>query len=199
MILLKENTYKMPEGKLFIFSAPSGAGKTTIVKNLLAINPLLEFSISATSRAMREGEINGKDYYFISADEFRTKINNNEFLEWEEVYKDQYYGTLKSELERIWTKAHHVIFDVDVVGGLNIKNAYPERALSVFVMPPTPETLKDRLLNRSTETEDSLRKRLEKAHWELGFADKFDIVLINDRLEDSVKKAVEMVETFILK
>jgi guanylate kinase len=189
----------MPQGKLFIFSAPSGAGKTTIVKKLLHHNPLLEFSISATSRALREGEKNGKDYYFMSADEFRSKIENNEFLEWEEVYKNQYYGTLKSELDRIWALSHHVIFDVDVVGGLNIKNAYPERALSVFVMPPTPETLKHRLLNRCTESEESIRKRLEKANWELGFADKFDIVLINDKLEDAVKKAIEIVENFIKK
>ncbi len=189
----------MSEGKLFIFSAPSGAGKTTIVKQLLVHNPLLEFSISATSRTMREGEENGKDYYFLSADEFRNKIENNEFLEWEEVYDNQYYGTLKSELERIWAKAHHVVFDVDVVGGLNIKNAYSERALSVFVMPPTPETLKDRLQNRCTETEESIKKRLDKAHWELGFADKFDVVLINDNLEDSVVKAIEIVENFIQK
>ncbi len=187
----------MSEGKLFIFSAPSGAGKTTIVKELLARNPLLEFSISATSRAMREGEENGKDYYFMSADEFRNKIKNNEFLEWEEVYENQYYGTLKSELKRIWAKEHHVIFDVDVVGGLNIKNAYQERALSVFVMPPTPETLKDRLQNRCTESEESIKKRLDKAYWELDFADKFDIVLINDKLEDSIIKAIEIVEDFL--
>ncbi len=195
--MLKENTYNMPEGKLIIFSAPSGAGKTTIVKQLLTLNPLLEFSISATSRSMRENEINGTDYYFISADEFRKKIDNEEFLEWEEVYKDQYYGTLKSELERIWLKKHHVIFDVDVVGGLNIKNAYSKRALSVFVMPPSPETLKQRLLNRSTENDESIKKRMDKAHWELGFADKFDLVLINDKLEDSVKKANEIVINFI--
>jgi guanylate kinase len=146
---------------------------------------------------MRENEINGTDYYFISADEFRKKIDNEEFLEWEEVYKDQYYGTLKSELERIWLKKHHVIFDVDVVGGLNIKNAYSKRALSVFVMPPSPETLKQRLLNRSTENDESIKKRMDKAHWELGFADKFDLVLINDKLEDSVKKANEIVINFI--
>ncbi len=195
----KGNTSKMPQGKLFIFSAPSGAGKTTIVKKLLLQNPLLQFSISATSREMREGEINGKDYYFISAEAFRNKIDNNEFLEWEEVYKDQYYGTLKSELNRIWALSHHVIFDVDVVGGLNIKSAYPERALSVFVMPPTPETLKHRLLNRCTESEESMQKRLEKANWELNFADQFDIVLINDKLEDAVEKAIDIVENFIKK
>ncbi|MFZ4401946.1 MAG: guanylate kinase [Bacteroidales bacterium] len=187
----------MHQGKLFIFSAPSGAGKTTIVKQLLALNSQLEFSISATSRSLREGERNGKDYYFISAEEFRSKIRNNEFLEWEEVYENQYYGTLKSELDRIWALSHHVVFDVDVVGGLNIKNAYPERALSVFVMPPTPEILKDRLINRCTENEESIKKRLEKAEWELGFADKFDTILINDKLEDSIRKANEIVENFI--
>lgn len=187
----------MAEGKLIIFSAPSGAGKTTIVKQLLAAFPQLEFSVSATSRAMREGEINGKDYYFIPADDFRKKIAENEFLEWEEVYQNQYYGTLKSELQRIWDKGHHVIFDVDVVGGLNIKNAYPEKSMAVFVMPPSFEILKERLTNRSTENEESLKKRLEKAKWELSFADKFDVVLVNDKLEECVGRAVELVEEFL--
>jgi guanylate kinase len=188
----------MTEGKLIIFSAPSGAGKTTIVKHLLAAFPQLEFSVSATSRAMREGEINEKDYYFIPADDFRKKIADNEFLEWEEVYQNQYYGTLKSELQRIWDKGHHVIFDVDVVGGLNIKNAYPKLALAVFVMPPSFEILKERLTNRSTENEDSLKKRLKKAQWELNFSDKFDVVLINDKLEESVGKAIQLVEKFLM-
>jgi len=188
----------MKRGKLFIFSAPSGAGKTTIVKQLLQLNPNLEFSISATSRAIREGEIEKKDYYFISADQFRKKIKNNEFLEWEEVYENQYYGTLKSELERIWEKGHHVIFDVDVVGGLNIKNAYPENALSVFVMPPSIEALKERLTNRCTENEASLKKRLEKADYELSFADKFDVILVNDELKAAVSEANKIVNNFIL-
>jgi guanylate kinase len=187
----------MAEGKLIIFSAPSGAGKTTIVKQLLAHLPQLEFSVSATSRAMREGEINAKDYYFIAADDFRKKIADNEFLEWEEVYLNQFYGTLQSELQRIWDKGHHVIFDVDVVGGLNIKNAYPEKSLAVFVMPPSFEILKERLTNRSTENEESLKKRLEKAEWEMNFADKFDVVLVNDKLEESVGKAVDIVEKFL--
>ncbi|MCX6232908.1 MAG: guanylate kinase [Bacteroidetes bacterium] len=187
----------MADGKLIIFSAPSGAGKTTIVKQLLAHFPQLEFSVSATSRAMREGEINGKDYYFIAADDFREKIAKNEFLEWEEVYKNQYYGTLNSELQRIWAKGHQVIFDVDVVGGLNIKNAYPEKSLAVFVMPPSFEVLKERLTKRSTESEESLKKRLEKAQWELNFADKFDVILINDKLEESVRKAVDLVGDFL--
>lgn len=189
----------MNQGKLYIFSAPSGAGKTTIVKNLLAQNSNLEFSISATSREMRCGEINGKDYYFISADDFREKIKNNEFLEWEEVYENQYYGTLKSELERIWAKGHHVVFDVDVVGGLNLKSVYPDKALAVFVMPPSAEILKERLINRSTENDESLKKRLDKADFELSFSDKFDVILINDDLEHAISEAHKIVNNFISK
>ncbi len=189
----------MGEGKLFVFSAPSGAGKTTIVKQLLAQNSNLEFSVSAASRSMRSGEVNGKDYYFLSADEFRKKIANNEFLEWEEVYENQYYGTLKSELERIWSKGHHVIFDVDVVGGLNIKNAYPNNTLAVFVMPPSSDILKDRLINRCTEDEASLKKRLEKADYELSFANKFDLILVNDNLETAINEAKNLIDNFIAK
>lgn len=187
----------MNKGKLFVFSAPSGAGKTTIVKHLLSQNANLEFSVSAASRAIRCGEVNGKDYYFISADKFREKISNNEFIEWEEVYKDQYYGTLKSELERIWAKGNHVVFDVDVVGGLNIKNAFPENTLAVFVMPPSSEVLKDRLINRCTEDEESLKKRLEKADYELSFAEKFDIILVNDNLETAINEAKKLIDKFI--
>lgn len=187
----------MIQGKLFIFSAPSGAGKTTIVKQLLAQNDYLEFSVSATSRNIREGEINQKDYYFLSAEEFKAKINNNEFLEWEEVYENQFYGTLKSELDRIWSKGHHVVFDVDVVGGLNIKQSYPENALAVFVMPPSIEILKERLVNRSTENDDSLRKRLDKADYELSFANKFDIILVNDELKHAVSEANRIVNHYI--
>lgn len=187
----------MSEGKLFVFSAPSGAGKTTIVKQLLALNTNLEFSVSAASRAQRCGETNGKDYYFITADEFRQKISNNEFLEWEEVYENQYYGTLKSELNRIWEKGNHVVFDVDVVGGLNIKKQYPQNTLSVFVMPPSSEILKDRLINRCTEDEASLKKRLEKADYELSFADKFDVVLINDNLDIAIDEAKKLIDKFI--
>jgi guanylate kinase len=189
----------MNQGKLFIFSAPSGAGKTTIVKRLLDKNPILEFSVSATSRDKRDGEIFGKDYYFISSTEFREKIRNNDFIEWEEVYENQYYGTLKSELQRIWAKNHHVVFDVDVVGGLTIKNAFPDNALAIFVMPPSIETLKERLENRCTEDEQSLKKRIEKADYELSFADKFDIILINDELEHAISEANTMVNNFIIK
>ncbi len=189
----------MANGKLFIFSAPSGAGKTTIVKHLLSVKPTLEFSVSATSREKRDAEINEKDYYFISAEEFRKKIANDEFLEWEEVYTDQYYGTLRSELERIWAKGHHVIFDVDVVGGLNIKKAYPDNSLAVFVMPPSPDILKERLTNRSTEDDESLNKRLGKANWEITFADKFDVILVNDNLNDAFEEAIKIVDQFIEK
>jgi len=187
------------KGKLFIFSAPSGSGKTTIVKYLLSVMPTLEFSVSATSREKRPGEINGKDYYYITAEDFRNKINNNEFLEWEEVYKDQYYGTLLTELERIWAKGHHVVFDVDVVGGLNIKKAYSDNSLAIFIKPPSAEILKERLTSRSTEDAESLKVRLDKANWELSFADKFDVILINDDLETAFKDVVKLVNDFIIK
>ena len=187
------------KGKLFIFSAPSGSGKTTIVKYLLSVMPTLEFSVSATSREKRPGETDGKDYYYITAEDFRNKINNNEFLEWEEVYKDQYYGTLLTELDRIWAKGHHVVFDVDVVGGLNIKKAYPDNSLAVFIKPPSAEILKERLTSRSTEDAESLKVRLDKANWELSFADKFDVILINDALETAYKDVVELVGDFIIK
>jgi guanylate kinase len=189
----------MTKGKLIIFSAPSGAGKTTIVKHLLGKNFCLEFSISATSRPPRSNEIDGKDYYFITADEFKRKVNNDEFLECEEVYTGVYYGTLKSEVERIRQKGNHVIFDVDVVGGCNIKKFYGTDALSVFVQPPTFETLKDRLLSRSTDSEEVIATRVAKAKYEMTFAPRFDIVLINDKLEDALKKAEEIVQDFLEK
>lgn len=188
----------MSQGKLIIFSAPSGAGKTTLVKHLLALDMGLEFSVSATSRSKRPGEKDGRDYYFLTAEEFRKKIDSDEFLEWEEVYADHYYGTLKSELDRIWTKGHHVIFDVDVVGGMNIKKQYAKNALSVFVMPPTPAHLEERLKARSTESEQNLKKRLDKVHHELGFAQKFDVVLINDDLEKAKKDAFQLVNEFLI-
>ncbi len=183
-------------GKLVIFSAPSGAGKTTIVQHLLSSNLNLEFSISAASRKKRPDEADGKDYYFIDADKFRNKIENNEFLEWEEVYKDHYYGTLKSEVERIRNTGKHVIFDVDVVGGLNIKKYYRENALAIFVKPPTPEHLEKRLRFRSTENEEQLQKRIEKADQELLYADQFDKILVNDDLATAKKQAEEMVVEF---
>jgi len=187
----------MNKGKLIIFSAPSGAGKTTIVKHLLQSDLNLEFSISAASREKRKGEENGKDYYFLTADEFRNKINEDAFLEWEEVYKDHFYGTLKSEVERIRNKGHHVIFDVDVVGGLNIKKYFGNEALAVFVMPPHIDALEARLRGRSTESEESLKKRLEKAEHELSYASKFDYQLINDDLVTARAEAKQLVIDFI--
>lgn len=185
------------KGKLIIFSAPSGAGKTTIVHRILQSRSDLEFSISACSRPMRVNEKDGVDYYFISAAEFRKKIKNNEFLEWEEVYENCFYGTLKAEVERIWNNGKHVIFDVDVKGGLNIKNYGKEKALSVFIMPPSLEELEIRLKNRSTESPESLKKRLDKTEYEITFADEFDVVIINDDLENAVDKAKIEVNNFL--
>jgi len=184
-------------GKLIIFSAPSGAGKTTIVQHLLKSNLDLEFSISAASRKKRSNEVNEKDYYFIPVEEFKKKIKNDDFLEWEEVYTDHFYGTLKSEVERIWANGKHVIFDVDVIGGLNIKKFHKERALAVFVMPPTAEHLEQRLRDRSTENETNLKKRIEKAEHELTFANKFDKIIVNDNLDEALREAREMVNNFL--
>lgn len=191
----------MPEaikkGKCVIFSAPSGAGKTTIVRALLEQMDILEFSVSACSRQPRPNEKNGVDYYFLSTEEFRKKIDNDEFLEWEEVYKDHFYGTLKSEVERIWRDGKAVIFDIDVVGGINLKNKLGEQALAIFVAPPAIETLEERLRSRSTETEDKIRIRTEKARYEMTFAEKFDVILVNEFLEKSVAEAKEITERFI--
>jgi guanylate kinase len=187
------------EGKLIIFSAPSGTGKTTIIRHLLQSDLPLEFSISATSRHKRKNEINGKDYYFFSPETFREKIENKEFLEWEEVYPDQFYGTLLSEINRIWVNGKHALFDVDVVGGMNIKNKYLDRSLALFLMPPSLEVLKERLICRKTETEASINKRKDKAEYELCFADKFDKIIINDDLETAKKDAYNMVKHFLFK
>jgi guanylate kinase len=187
----------MEKGKLIIFSAPSGAGKTTIVKHLLNAGLNLEFSISAASRKIRSNEVDGKDYYFLTVDEFKNRINANAFLEWEEVYADHFYGTFKSEVERIRNKGNHVIFDVDVIGGLNLKKYFGEEALAVFVVPPHIEELEKRLRGRSTENEVTLKKRLEKAEHELSFADEFDFQLINDNLERAKEQAVQLVKEFI--
>jgi len=189
----------MTNKKLIIFSAPSGAGKTSIVHRLLKVISGLEFSVSACSRPKRPNEINGKDYNFISVDEFKSKIENDDFLEWEEVYKNTFYGTLKSEVERIWKNGKNVIFDIDVQGGLNIKNNYKEKALAIFVMPPSIEVLEQRLKLRATDNEKSLKIRIEKARYELSFADKFDKIIINNDLEKAVKTAVETVEEFLNK
>ena len=185
------------KGKLVIFSAPSGAGKTTIVRAMLSHFPQLEFSVSACSRSKREAEVDGRDYYFLGLEGFRKKISEGAFLEWEEVYKDHYYGTLRSEVDRIWAAGKHVIFDVDVYGGINTKKQFRERALSVFVMPPSVEVLEDRLRKRSTDDEFSLRKRLDKARHEIGKAHEFDEIIVNDELDRAVEEAKQIVAEFL--
>jgi len=184
-------------GKLIIFSAPSGAGKTTIVRHLLDRDLNLEFSISATSRGMRHTETNGKDYYFLTPEEFRNKIDNNEFLEWEEVYQGTYYGTLKSEVERIRTAGKNVIFDVDVVGGCNIKKYYGSEALAVFVQPPSVEELRNRLVSRSTDALEVIEKRVAKAEYELTFASQFDRIIVNEDLAKAFEEAEKCIREFI--
>lgn len=186
------------QGKLIVFSAPSGSGKTTIVRHLLDIEDLnLEFSISATSREKRGEEINAKDYYFLSAKEFKNKIKNDEFLEWEEVYRDNFYGTLKTEVERIWAKGKNVIFDIDVSGGLRIKRKFPNETLAVFVKPPSIDELKIRLKKRKTESEDKINMRVAKASAELATAPLFDVIVVNDNLENALEDAYNHVNTFI--
>jgi len=185
------------QGKLIIFSAPSGAGKTTIVHHLLKVFPDLEFSVSACSREMRKGEEFGVDYYFLSVDEFKERIANNEFVEWEEVYKDNFYGTLKTEIERIWKKGKHVIFDVDVIGGLNLKKQFGEKALAIFVMPPSIEHLEKRLKSRETETPESIARRMGKAEEELKTANQFDKIVMNDNLQNAFEQAERFVEDFL--
>lgn len=188
----------MASGKLIVFSAPSGSGKTTIAKYLLNETELaLDFSVSAASRTPREGEIHGKDYYFLSVDEFKTKVKEEAFLEWEEVYKDNFYGTLKSEIKRIWSQGKHVIFDIDVVGGLNIKKQFPKETLAIFVKPPSIEEMERRLRGRATETEEKIKMRVAKAEKEIEYADKFDTVLINNNLEVAKQDAYKMVSQFI--
>lgn len=188
----------MKKGKLIVFSAPSGSGKTTIVKHLLNQEDLnLEFSISATSREKRGEEIDGKDYYFLSAKEFKNKIKNDEFLEWEEVYRDNFYGTLKSEVDRIWNKGKHVIFDIDVSGGLRIKRKFPEETLAIFVKPPSIDELKIRLKKRKTESADKINMRVAKASAELATAPLFDIVIENDNLTKALKEAHKLVSEYI--
>lgn len=185
------------KGKLIIFSAPSGSGKTTIVKHLLKQQFNLEFSISATSRPRRGEEVEGRDYYFISAGNFRNKIKANEFLEWEEVYSDRYYGTLKSEVERIRNNGKNVIFDVDVVGGSNIKKYYGDEALSIFVQPPSVKELEKRLKARSTDSDEVIRTRIEKAEYELTYASKFDMILVNDVLDEALIEAENILAKFL--
>lgn len=170
---------------MIIISAPSGAGKTTLVKHLLTKFPQLEFSISCTTRIARENEINGKDYYFISLEDFKNKIENDEFIEFEEVYKDKLYGTLKSEVDRIWLKNKVVIFDVDVEGGVRIKKIFPTNSLSIFITPPSVNELEKRLRKRNTDSEETIKTRVEKAEYELKFASAFDKIVVNDELEKS--------------
>jgi len=183
--------------KVIIFSAPSGSGKSTIANYLLSAMDCIEFSISATSRAPRGSEQHGKEYYFLTPDEFRQKIANDEFLEWEEVYKDKFYGTLKSEVERISQKGKVALLDVDVVGGLNIKKFYGKRALSVFIQPPSIEELKKRLNARATDSPETIQARIEKAEFEMSFAPQFDKIIINDNLEKAQKETVEVICEFL--
>ena len=188
----------MKQGKLIVFSAPSGSGKTTIVRHLLSLENLnLAFSISATSREKRGEEIHGEDYYFLSAKEFKNKIKNDEFLEWEEVYRDNFYGTLKSEVERIWGLGKHVIFDIDVSGGLRIKRKFPEQTLAVFVKPPSIDELKIRLKKRKTESEDKINMRVAKASAELATAPLFDVVIKNDKLKTALVEAENLISDYI--
>tara|TARA_B100000513_G_scaffold194214_1_gene122675 strand:- start:836 stop:1417 length:582 start_codon:yes stop_codon:yes gene_type:complete len=184
-------------GKAIIFSAPSGAGKTTIVKSLLANKLPLSFSISACSRQKRENEINGKDYHFLSIKDFKQKINEQAFIEWEEVYENNYYGTLKSEIERIWNDKKHVVFDVDVVGGLNLKKHFGNYALAIFIQPPSMDVLFKRLRNRATESEASLNKRIDKAKHEMTYSSSFDSIIINDQLKETINVAEKKVKDFL--
>ena len=184
-------------GKCIIFSAPSGAGKTTIVHHLLKQDLDLEFSISACTREKRGQEVDGKDYYFLSIDAFQQKVKDNAFIEWEEVYTDHCYGTLKEEIERIWGEGKHVIFDVDVVGGLNLKKYFGDNALAIFVMPPSMKDLEDRLRGRGTDSEDRILKRLAKAKQELITADQFDHVILNKDLDKAKQEAFNLVSDFV--
>ncbi|MDD3321486.1 MAG: guanylate kinase [Paludibacter sp.] len=186
-------------GKLIIFSAPSGAGKSTLVQHLLKCNLDLEFSISATSRAPRGVEKNGVEYYFISPEEFRQKIDNEEFLEYEEVYTDFYYGTLRSEIDRITSKGKNIIFDIDVAGGVNIKENFKEKALSIFIAPPTLEILHERLKKRGTDSDVMIQKRISKANLEMTYAQKFDLVIVNDDLKIAKAEAEQAIKNFLNK
>ncbi len=184
-------------GKCIIISAPSGAGKTTIVRSLLKQGLRLAFSVSATSRAKRTYEVDGQDYHFISAETFQERIGRDEFIEWEEVYPGQYYGTLRSEIDRIWANGSSAIFDVDVVGGLHLKEYFGDRALAIFISPPSVDALEQRLRTRGTETPESLKKRVDKAAHEMSFAPQFDAVVVNDTLEHACAEAHALVSRFL--
>jgi guanylate kinase len=188
----------MQHGKAIIFSAPSGSGKTTIVKHLLRKHMGLEFSISATTRSRRmEKESDGKDYYFLTGSEFRKRVADGAFVEWEEVYGGIYYGTLKSEVERIWAAGNHVLFDVDVKGGIKLKEYFQERGLAVFVKVRDMEVLEDRLRHRNTETEENIQRRLAKAKYEMSFENRFDTTLVSDDLSETLRRAEQLVYAFI--
>ena len=184
-------------GKMFIFTAPSGAGKTTVVRHLLKTYNFLDFSVSATTRDMRDYEVDGKDYYFLTPKEFRTRVDNDEFIEWEEVYEDQYYGTLKSEVDRVWKTGKHIVFDIEVKGATNIKNLYGDKCQAIFIKPPSLEILIKRLTDRKTESDASLKKRIARVKREMTYQDTFDAVLVNDLLQVALKEAEFMVETFV--
>jgi guanylate kinase len=190
----------MSKGKAIIFSAPSGSGKTTIVRHLVSKINSLGFSISACTRDKRgRSEENGKDYYFLGPEEFQKKITEDAFIEWEEVYEGNFYGTLKEEIQRIWDSGRHVIFDVDVKGGLNLKKYFGDRALAVFVKVPSMEALTDRLKDRGTESEESLSRRIYKAKFEMGFEKQFDVTILNDDIQHSFKEAESLVNDFLSK
>jgi len=194
----KKSNKNINKGKLIVFSAPSGSGKTTLVRHLLKLKELnLEFSISATSREKRGDEIDGKDYYYLSLKEFKNNIKSDAFLEWEEVYRDNFYGTLNSEVERIWAMGKHVIFDIDVSGGLRIKRKFPEQTLAIFVKPPSIDELKIRLKKRKTESEDKINMRVAKASAELATAPLFDYVIVNSDLDDALNEAYHKVDDFL--
>ncbi|QCE41383.1 MULTISPECIES: guanylate kinase [Flavobacteriaceae] len=195
---MTEHTKK--QGKLIVFSAPSGSGKTTIVRHLLKQDQLnLAFSISATSREKRGTEEHAKDYYFLSASDFKQHIKHDDFLEWEEVYRDNFYGTLKTEVERIWALGKNVIFDIDVSGGLRIKRKFPEETIAIFVKPPSIDELKIRLKKRKTETDDKINMRISKASAELATAPLFDVIIENDNLDKALQEAEHLVSDFIKK
>ena len=184
-------------GKLIVISAPSGAGKTSIVHHLLKNMPELSFSVSACSREKRDNETHGKDYYFLGVEGFQNKIKEDAFLEWEEVYENQYYGTLKSEIERIWSEGKTVIFDVDVIGGLNIKKQYPKECLSLFIMPPSVDVLRERLSGRGSESEEKLEMRLAKAEQEISKNQEFDKVILNDDFGIACEETMKVITNFI--
>jgi guanylate kinase len=185
------------KGKAVIISAPSGAGKTTIVRFLLESRLKLSFSVSATTRKIRGNETNGEDYFFLSVEEFKNRIQNDDFVEWEEVYKEHYYGTLKSELDRIWSKGYHVLFDVDVKGGINLKNKFGNAAIAIFIMPPSIEELANRLTKRGTDTSEKIKIRVEKAAEELKLADQFDKIVVNHHLDIAKEETREIVASFL--